>query len=368
MQKVLVVDNSALMRRNYCDIINADKDFHVVDMSINGEDAYNKIHKNSYDVVILGMTSPRVDGVGLLRQLQEEQIAITVILISTTLPEDMERVRQAMSLGAYDYVCRLTRFNGVSDDFARDLLQSMRCAMEGKRAPQHTSEVADRVSRLTQRTMDTLSSVDVQRPAVKTVPPRKVSGRKRLIALACSTGGPQALQLMMPMIPADIGVPIVLVQHMPAGFTDALARRLDQTCAVHVKEAKDQDVLEPGCVYIAPGGKHMEIKQNANKEAYVSINDKPPINSLKPCADVMYESLIHSDYAEIICVVLTGMGMDGTKGITALSKHKKIYVITESQDTCVVYGMPKSIVNHGLADKTVPINQIADAIIQKLGD
>ena len=176
------------------------------------------------------------------------------------------------------------------------------------------------------------------------------------------------MQLMMPMIPADIGVPIVLVQHMPAGFTDALARRLDQTCAVHVKEAKDQDVLEPGCVYIAPGGKHMEIKQNANKEAYVSINDKPPINSLKPCADVMYESLIHSDYAEIICVVLTGMGMDGTKGITALSKHKKIYVITESQDTCVVYGMPKSIVNHGLADKTVPINQIADAIIQKLGD
>lgn len=202
----------------------------------------------------------------------------------------------------------------------------------------------------------------------KTPPDTEGRKKRRLVALACSTGGPQALQSVIPFLPADMGVPLVLVQHMPSGFTGALAARLDQCSKVHVKEAEDEEKLKPGWVYIAPGGKHLEICENRSQEAKVHISDAPPLNSLKPCADIMYDSLQKTNYDEIICVVLTGMGADGTKGIQRLKKHRHIYCISESEETCVVYGMPKAVADAGLADEVVPINKIVDAIMKKLGE
>ena len=199
------------------------------------------------------------------------------------------------------------------------------------------------------------------------VPAPKVVSGKKIIALACSTGGPQALHEFIPMLPKNIGVPVVIVQHMPAGFTYSLANRLNIKSEVEVKEAEDQEVLRPGVVYIAPGGRHLEVTENRNREACIKIQDNPPVNSLRPCADVMYRSLEHSSYGEVICVVLTGMGADGLEGIRSLQKKKKTYVISESQTSCTVYGMPRAIEQAGIADETVPIHKVANAIVEKLG-
>ncbi len=376
MQKVLVADDSALVRRKICDIINADNDFQVSEMSIHMEDAYNKIVKNAYEFVVMGI-STRMDVVAFMRRLQKLETHPYVVLLTSTLPEDMQVVRQAMELGAYDYIYRENRLNGLTDAVAAELLCSLHNASRGQQAPRHTQtmnpheaarrvrEITRRVSRQLERSSDHSTETSISQDVFRTSP---AAYKDTLIALACSTGGPQALQVLIPMLPKDLPVPLIIVQHMPAGFTDSLAKRLDQTSAIHVKQADDGEPLRAGWVYIAPGGKHMEIGKDSSGRPKISINDKPPVGSLKPCADLMYDSLCYSSYKEIICVVLTGMGADGTKGIQRLRKHKKIYVITEDRETCVVYGMPKSLEQQGLSDKVVPINQVANELIRKLGD
>ena len=159
---------------------------------------------------------------------------------------------------------------------------------------------------------------------------------------------------------------MVLVQHMPVGFTKSLADRLNETSKVTVKEAEEGDTLQKGWVYIAPGGKHLEVVCTGGKHV-VHISDAPPIGGLRPCANVMYRSLMQSTYDEIICVVLTGMGGDGTDGITQLSTKKKIYVIAQDRETSVVYGMPKMIFEAGMVDVVQPLEKVADAITRNVG-
>lgn len=350
MKKVLVVNDSALMRRIECDIINSDPDFQVIDVSLNIDDAYDKIKQNKYDIVVLEMVLRGADGLDLLRRLKDEQIHITVIAVSTPIREDAGETLRALEMGAYDFVARPARPISVSDDFGKHLLRVMHNSFSEK--PR--------------------TAVKRERPAEQSgenavTKPERKNEKPEIVALACSTGGPQALYTMIPMLPKEIDVPIVIVQHMPTGFTEALSNRLNELSRINVKEAEDGDILQPGWIYIAPGGKHMEIIENQNKQACVSVNKKPPVNSLRPCADVMYESLIHTHYKNILCVVLTGMGADGTKGIIELGRQKNVYVITESQESCVVYGMPKSLEQKGLSDETFPIEKISEAIVKKLG-
>ena len=154
---------------------------------------------------------------------------------------------------------------------------------------------------------------------------------------------------------------------MPQGFTKSMAERLDEISEVSVKEAEEGDVLKVGCIYVAPGGKHMQIIKKPTGDHVVHLDDSPPIGGLKPCADIMYESLIDSSYEEIVCVVLTGMGADGTKGITALHESKKIFTISQDEVTSVVYGMPRAIRNAGLSNVVVPLQEVASTIIMNVG-
>lgn len=193
------------------------------------------------------------------------------------------------------------------------------------------------------------------------------SGDFGIIAIACSTGGPQALHKMIPMLPGHLGVPIVLVQHMPTGFTKTLADRINGMAALSVKEAEDGELLLPDVVYIAPGGNHLEVTTNRAKKLIAKVYNGPPVNNLRPNADVMYESLIDVDVGKILCVVMTGMGADGTKGIAALKEKKEIYCITQSEESCVVYGMPRAVDLSGLSDKSVPLDKIAQTISKKIG-
>lgn len=188
----------------------------------------------------------------------------------------------------------------------------------------------------------------------------------KIVAIASSTGGPKALQNLIPKLPANLNAPVLIVQHMPAGFTEALAGRLDSLSEISVKEAAEGDVLEKGHAYLAKGGRHMNIKASSGRQT-IHYTDEPPREGVRPCANYMYESLADSTFEEVICVVLTGMGADGTEGIRNLKKAKKVTVIAQNEETCVVYGMPRSVSMAGLSDREAPLTKIADEIIKNVG-
>ncbi len=192
------------------------------------------------------------------------------------------------------------------------------------------------------------------------------SAGKKIVAIASSTGGPKALQSLIPKLPANLNAPVLIVQHMPAGFTEALAGRLDSLSALRVKEAAEGDVLENGHVYLARGGRHMNVVRQVGKHV-IHYTDDPPREGVRPCANYMYESLADSGYDEILCVVMTGMGADGTAGIRNLKEKKKITVISQNEETCTVYGMPRAVVLAGLSGKEVPLEQLANEIKKNLG-
>ena len=187
-----------------------------------------------------------------------------------------------------------------------------------------------------------------------------------IVAIASSTGGPRTLQRLIPLLPKGLNAPVLVVQHMPAGFTEALARRLDQLSEVTVKEAQEGDILQKGHVYFARGGRHMFVERRARGHV-IHYTDEPAREGVRPCANYMYESLADSRFDLIVCAVLTGMGSDGTEGIKALSQKKKVLVLTQDEDSCIVYGMPGSIRKSGLASEEMSPEQIAQKIIKTVG-
>ena len=350
-KNILVVDDSALMRRVICDIINSDETFQAIDTCRDGLDALEKLRAKRYDGVVLDVNMPRMDGLALLEQLQKERIRATVIMVSTTTTKDAEVTMLAMERGAVDFVTKPTNvIEAKGDVFKTKLLGVLNAVLKTQKMI------------LGSRQSDAPEKVVLRRST------EIIRSRNKLVALACSTGGPKALQSVIPYLPENLDAPMILVQHMPAGFTKSMADRLNEVSQIHVKEAEDGDVLKKGTVYIAPGGKHMEIKKSPDGSHKIRLNDElPPIGGLKPCADITYDSLRTCGYDQIVCVVLTGMGADGTKGIKSLAKSKPVYVISQNAETCVVYGMPKSIAETGLVNEVVPLTQVAQTITKNVG-
>lgn len=188
---------------------------------------------------------------------------------------------------------------------------------------------------------------------------------RKIIAIASSTGGPKALQNIIPKLPEKLGAPVIIVQHMPEGFTKGLAERLNNTSKLYVKEASDGEVLKCNCVYIAKGGIHFKVLYDGVSHR-VCFSDEDIREGVKPCANYMFESLTESKYDEVICVVLTGMGADGSQGISRLSEFKKVSVIIQDQESSIVYGMPGSIVKNGIEHKVVSLDDIASEITKML--
>ena len=349
-KNILVVDDSALMRRIMCDIINTDSDFQAVDYCRDGQEAYERLKTKSYDGVVLDINMPRMDGLQLLERLQQEHIRANVVVASTLNAADVTML--AMERGAIDFIQKPTNvIEAKGEEFKKNLLSVLRAVI--------AKSAAERTSRKPAHRQKMKASAGKEAGKSKT-------GRK-LIALACSTGGPKALQSVIPRLPKNLDVPMVIVQHMPAGFTKSMADRLNELSAVTVTEAVDQEPLEKGHVYIAPGGRHMEVVRGADGTHRISLNDMPAIGGLKPCANVMFDSLSKTDYDEIICVVLTGMGADGTNGILSLAKHKKVYVIAQDEASCVVYGMPRMIAETGIVDEVTTLSDIAKTITKNVG-
>ena len=369
-KNILVVDDSALMRRVICDIINTDSNFQAKDTCRDGLEAYEKLKTTTYDGVLLDVNMPRMDGLQLLEKLQKEKIKANIIMVSTLTTKDAEVTILALERGAIDFVTKPTNISEAKgEDFKKKLLDIMNAVLNSRLYSRTRSTIGSSrttttgTSALTQKASPAVTA----KPAAANFKRLKATGKNKLVALACSTGGPKALQSVIPYLPANLDAPMVLVQHMPVGFTKSMADRLNEVSKIKVKEAAHGDKLEKGWVYVAPGGKHMEIAKSPDGSHKVVLNDMPAIGGLRPCANITYDSLSKSGFDEIVCVVLTGMGADGTNGILSLGHHKPIHVISQNAETCVVYGMPKAIEESGVVDEVVPLDKVAETITKNVG-
>lgn len=384
-KNILVVDDSALMRRLISDIINSDNRFIVKDLATNGIEGLDYIIKNhaKYDAVILDVNMPKMNGLELLEQLQKHCIKITVIMVSTLTKEGAKETIIALERGAFDFITKPENYLEAKENSFKNRLLDMLVVATGVPAvtqaadmsvketsrAEKTSMKRQEASSLNSKNNEEKNYVAVNK-RMQFAPHKRYTGKKegknKLVALACSTGGPKSLQLVIPKLPANLDAPVILVQHMPSGFTNSLAQRLNDISNVSVKEAADGDILKKGYVYIAPGGRQMKVcKTNAGYK--IAILDEPARDGLKPCANIMYESLMNSDYDEITCVILTGMGADGTNGIGMLGEKKELYVIAQDEETSVVYGMPRAIAEAKQVDEVVSLDKIADAITKNVG-
>ncbi len=347
-KNILVVDDSALVRRIICDIINSDENFQATDFCRDGLEAYERLKVKSYDGVVLDVNMPRMDGLQLLERLQKEGIKAKVVMVSTLTTKDAEVTILAMERGAIDFVTKPSNVIEAKGEEIKKQLLSVLTAVYDTQVYKRNTPVSPKLV-----------------TAVKHIKPVRTD--KKLVALACSTGGPKALQSVIPYLPKNLDAPMVLVQHMPPGFTKSMADRLNELSEISVKEAQEGDILEKGHVYVAPGGKHMEVVKMRDGSHRIALNDMPPIGGLRPCANIMFDSLTKTDYDEIICIVLTGMGADGTNGILSLNRKKPIHVIAQDAQTCVVYGMPRAIAEAGMVDEMVPLEQVAKTITKNVG-
>lgn len=382
-KNILIVDDSALMRRVISDIINSDNRFTVIDIAKNGLEALDLIVKNrlQYDCVILDINMPKLNGLELLEQLQKNKIRINVIVVSTLAKEGAKETIIALERGALDFVTKPENYlEAKNENFKNRLLDVLSVATgldksgfeaAERSQAQYSSSAKECAGAITKPADSVKKRTSVMPERGTTYSPHKKfvgdkTGKVKLIALACSTGGPKSLQSVIPYLPADIDAPMVLVQHMPKGFTNSLAIRLDEMSKVKVKEAADGDILKKGHVYIAPGGLQMKVVKEGANLKIVTTEDEA-IGGLRPCANVMYESLRGLPIDEVTCVVLTGMGADGTLGIGALSETNSIYVISQDEKTSVVYGMPRAVAEANLSDEVVPLEKVADAITKNVG-
>lgn len=392
MKNILIVDDSALMRRTMSDIINSDEELHNDKYAVNGEDALKLLDAGEkFDAIVLDINMPKMNGIEFLRVLNKQRRKEKVVIVSTIAKEGGRETIQALELGAFDFVTKpdsLAEVKGPS--FGQRLIEMLYAAVGLRTSEASNDDVRKRVhmSRLkayaaktaiTGVTTAASKSTERTESSVKTPVSRMLSdktlhskasiskGSNKLVALACSTGGPKALQYVIPFLPANLAAPVLLVQHMPEGFTLSLSKRLDELSRINVKEAADGDILQRGTVYIAKGGTQMRLYEKNKNEHIIKLKKEAARNGLKPCADIMYESLMKTSFDEITCVVMTGMGADGTQGILQLEKTNRIYVIGQDAESCTVYGMPKALAETGAVDEVVSLKNIADAITKHVG-
>ncbi len=358
MKKILVVDDSALMRRVICDIINMDGRFHVEDTATNGVEALKLLQEKAYDGVVLDVNMPKMSGIELLKELNRQKIPARVVMNSSMTREGAQITLEALELGAIDFVHKpLSILDAKADKFRSRFLNILWEATAANfSSPKRRSSISH-VGKYKFRRME--------EGPVKLRKSQPVAGRK-LVAIACSTGGPKALQQVIPKLPGNLDAPVLVVQHMPSGFTESLAERLNTLSELSVKEAEPGDKLLSGHVYIAKGGTHLKVKKERG-ESFIEFGDEAPREGVKPCANYMYESLADSEFDQIVCVVMTGMGADGTEGILNLDKKKQIYVIAQEKSTCAVYGMPRTIGMTGLVNQVAALEDIAQQIIKNVG-
>ena len=344
--KVLVVDDSALMRKLIPIILERDPAIEVVGTAMDGAFALRKIAELRPDVVTLDLEMPRMDGMETLRMIMRNAPR-PVIVFSTHSREGAYSTFKALALGAIDFVAKpKDAASGHLDPIAFQLIEKIK--------------VAKRAGGLKK-----LPALEVEpQPSLKRKSPAMIAP-SRVIAIGVSTGGPNALQYLLAQIPADFPAAFVIVQHMPEGFTDMFARRLDECCAMDIQEAKSGDLLIAGRVLICPGNRHMMVRRMPRGEMVV-LSDSPPINGHRPSVDVLFHSVAQEFGLTAVGLLMTGMGEDGAEGLGAI-KAAGGMTIAQSEETCVVSGMPRAAIVKGYANKVLPLENLGNYLIAQYG-
>lgn len=350
--RVLVVDDSALMRKMVSDMLSRDPSILVVGQARDGVDALAKVQALQPDVVTLDVEMPVKDGLETLKELMASR-PVPVVMLSSLTQAGADTTLKCLQLGAIDFVGKPS--GSISLDVERvrsELVEKVKVAamqterMKGNPAPNQTAPTA-------------IAAVSTPTSPSPATTPRPRSGPLSLLLIGSSTGGPKALHTVLPALPKDLGIPVVVVQHLPETFTAMLASRLNQECAMEVREAQPGDALTAGVIYIAAGGKHLKFDSYGRAEYGL----EPPVHGVRPAVDVTVSSLIPRYGPKMLGVLLTGMGKDGALGMKAIHDAGG-YTICQNEQTCVVYGMPKAAVELGAASAVLPLDSIAKAIVE----
>ncbi|PID72922.1 MAG: chemotaxis response regulator protein-glutamate methylesterase [Desulfobacterales bacterium] len=344
--RVLVVDDTIVYRKAVSDILEQLPGIEVVGVAHNGSIAMAKVKTLKPDLLTLDVEMPQMNGIEVLQELQKNHPDVGAIMLSTLTSEGSSLTLRALELGAFDFIPKPKGAN-VQANLAE--IKALLAPMLPARPSVSSGRKAGPVIR-------------------KTASPATASCRRKseIVTIGISTGGPNALHLMLPKLPKDLGVPVLIVQHMPPVFTKSLAESLDKKCALTVKEAEEGENILPNTIYIAPGGRQMKIIAGRDGiHRQIKLTDDPPENSCRPAADYLFRSVADYYVGRTTAVIMTGMGSDGTKGLGIL-KEKSAYIIGQDEQSCVVYGMPKTPAELGYLDTVLPLHKIADEIVRSV--
>lgn len=350
MEKIrtLIVDDSAFMRKSLQIMLESDPLIEIIDTARDGQQAIDLIKRHRPDVVTLDIEMPRMDGLSALKVIMKE-CPTSVIMVSSLTTEGAEATIKAMELGAVDFIPKELSYVNLN------IVKIKEEIIDKVKAIGRHAKLKERLSRIVkgpERTSKVSETVLTQKKLPKYI--------YSAIGLGISTGGPLSLQKVIPLLSEKINIPIFIVQHMPPKFTQSLSERLNNMSPLNVKEAADGDIVKGGTVYIAPGGKHMTIiSRNGSKQ--ILISDEPSNTLHKPSVDVMLDSALNVYGKSLLGIIMTGMGKDGLEGIKRL-KSLGGYSIVQNETSCVVYGMPKAIVDNNLADSIIPLDQFPETI------
>jgi two-component system chemotaxis response regulator CheB len=351
--RIMVVDDSVVIRRILKDAFAEVADIEVVGYAANGKIALMKLPQIQPDLITLDVEMPEMDGFGFLRELAKLGRRPPVIMFSTLTAQGAVATLDALALGASDYVGKPANVGSVTESIQRirdELLPKIRAL-----CPRPSSAVR-------------IGSLSLPSPRAPAAPPPVAApasvrpGVVRLLVIGCSTGGPNALIEVMPQLPENFPVPILIVQHMPKMFTKILAERLDDRCPLEVVEAREGDPLKPGRVYIAPGEHHMLVR--GTMAPVVGLNQDAQENYCRPAVDVLFRSVAELYGNGVLAVIMTGMGQDGLRGCEDI-RRRGGQIVVQDEATSVVWGMPGAVARKGLADAVLPLNQIASEILRR---
>ena len=363
--RVLVVDDTVVYRKAVTEVLSQFPQVEVVGTANNGRIAMSKIASLKPDLLTLDIEMPEMNGLDVLAALKKEAPDVSAIVVSTLTHKGGDLTMQALELGAFDYITKpetksmeeskkeiKKSFDYMLKAFFRHL--EMKRILKGKfpfTQPGHRKKTDDFNDRAVKR------MATIRKKRLKTA-------KIEIVGIGVSTGGPKALSEMMPSIPPDLNVPILIVQHMPPIFTGSLAKSLDAKCNIEVREAVDGEVLQPNVALalIAPGGKQMKVVAGADgKSRIIRITDDPPVNSCKPSVDYLFKSIAQHFVGRAAGVIMTGMGSDGSAGLS-LMKRNGSTIIAQDEISCVVYGMPKKAIDDGIVDIIAPLDKLAEEI------
>jgi two-component system, chemotaxis family, protein-glutamate methylesterase/glutaminase len=345
LARVLIVDDSAFMRTALSRMIASEADFEIVGTACSGAEALDRIAALDPDVVTLDVEMPGLDGLETLHRIMT-LFPRPVIMVSSVTEKNAVATFNALSAGAFDYIPK--QLSSASLDILhirQDLVDKVRAAALSRRPgstgnlPRKPPQPSPAGSRNTDTTI----------PAI--------------VAVGSSTGGPKALQEILPLLPGDLSVPVVIVQHMPPGFTAPFAQRLNNLCSVAVREAAHRDPLEPGVVYIAPAGRHITVDRSSDSRAFLCLDTHPENSLHMPSVDIMMKSVADVYRNHAMGVILTGMGSDGSEGMMAIHRQGGL-TIGQDEASCTVYGMPRACAELGALTRVVPLLQVPAQIVQ----